>query len=156
MLIYKTGDILKATENIICHQVNVDGVMGGGLALQIANAYPEVERLYKNFCEYCNNDYERLKGRVYEIEVENKYTIGNCFTQKPNFDTDYEAIKQVFRGYMIECKNQNTTIAVPFKYGCGIAKGDWNIVSKIFEDLSNEYGIDISVYKLEDYKKEGK
>lgn len=115
MLIYKTGDILKATENIICHQVNVDGVMGGGLALQIAKQYPEVEKQYQSYCENCNNDYERLKGRVYEIEVENKYTI----------------------------------IAVPFKYGCGIAKGDWNIVSKIFEDLSNEYGIDISVYKME-------
>ena len=26
MLIYKKGDILKANENIICHQVNENGV----------------------------------------------------------------------------------------------------------------------------------
>ena len=148
MIIIKSGDILQATENIICHQVNVDGVMGGGLAKQIASAYPDVEKRYKDFCKYCNNDYEKLKGRAYEIEVKNKYVIGNCFTQKPNFDTDYEAVNQVFRGYLIECKENNLTIAVPYKYGCGIANGDWNIVSKIFEDLSNEYGVDITFYKL--------
>lgn len=27
MLIYKKGNILNATEDIICHQVNVDGII---------------------------------------------------------------------------------------------------------------------------------
>ena len=47
MLINKVGNILNAEESIICHQVNVDGVMGGGLAKQVANAYPNVEKEYK-------------------------------------------------------------------------------------------------------------
>ena len=149
MIINKIGNILEANENIICHQVNIQGIMGGGLALQIAKSYPEVEKIYSNFCRYMNNDYERLKGTSYEISIKGKYTIANCFTQKPNFDTDYEAIKQVFRGLLIECKNQNKTIAIPFKYGCGIANGDWSIVSKIFEELSSEHDVDISIYRLE-------
>lgn len=149
MIIIKQGDILQATENIICHQVNVDGVMGGGLALQIAKSYPEVEKEYKQICKLYNYDYEKLKGVDYKSQIGHLKFIANCFTQKPNFDTDYEAIKQVFRDLLKECKNQNKTISVPYGYGCGIANGDWNIVSKIFEELSNEYGIDIVVYKLD-------
>ena len=36
MLQYKNGDILEAEEKIICHQTNCLGIMGAGLALQIA------------------------------------------------------------------------------------------------------------------------
>ena len=43
MLINKNGDILKATENIICHQCNTRGIFGGGLAYQIKSTYPNCE-----------------------------------------------------------------------------------------------------------------
>lgn len=149
MLVYKNGDILNATENIICHQVNADGVMGGGLALQIAKLYPEVENKYKKFCRCYNYDYEKLKGNGYMVPIGHLKFIENCFTQKPNFDTDYEALKKCFTYLMQLCKAHSYSICVPYGYGCGIAHGDWNIVSKIFEDLSNEYEVDILVYRLE-------
>lgn len=148
-LIYKKGDILEATENIICHQVNVDGVMGGGLAKQIASRYPDVEIKYKKFCRSYDYDYEKLKGNGYMIPIGNLKFIENCFTQKPNYDTDYKAIEKCFTNLIELCKLHNSTIAVPYKYGCGIANGDWNVVSKIFENLSNKYEIDIVVYQLE-------
>lgn len=152
MLIYKNENILKAYENIICHQVNVQGIMGGGLALQIAKSYPHIAKNYSQFCKENLNSYDVLKGKIYIVNINNNQEIANCFTQKPNFDTDYEAIKQVFMGLLIECKNQNKTIAVPYKYGCGIANGDWDIVSDIFEKLSKKYGVDIVIYKLEEEK----
>ena len=150
MLVYKPGDILQATENIICHQVNVDGVMGGGLALQIADTYPNVERFYQDYAFQLGYDYKILKGKSCGVHINNHQRIENCFTQKPNFNTDYEAIKQCFKKLLNETKIFKTTIAIPYKYGCGIAKGNWEEVSKIFEDLSNEYNIDIYVYKLEE------
>lgn len=150
MLIYKTGDILKADENIICHQVNVDGVMGGGLAKQIASAYPKVEKEYKRACNSFENNFERLRGLSKNVKINNDQYISNCFTQKPNFDTDYKAIKKCFKVLLVMCNQFNKTIAIPYKYGCGIANGDWNIVSKIFEDLSDEYGVNISIYKLKE------
>ena len=148
MLVYKKGDILNATENIICHQVNIQGKMGGGLALQIAKTYPSVEHKYQQYCKECNYD-ELMIGDYQAISIGAHKYIVNCFTQKPNFDTDYEAIKIIFEGLLQSCKLNNFTIAVPYKYGCGIAHGDWDKVSKIFENLSNKYGVDISVYKLE-------
>lgn len=144
MLVYKTGDILKATENIICHQVNENGVMGGGLALQIAAQHPIVEREYQEFCgKY--KDY--LYGQYQVVRIGKRKYIANCFTQH-NFTTYLNDIEQVFRGLLENCKINGFSIAIPFKYGCGIARGSWVMVSEMFENLSNEYGIDIAVYKL--------
>lgn len=144
MLIYKTGDILNSTENIICHQVNEDGLMGGGLALQIARTYPCVEREYKEFCKQFE---KALYGQYQVVNIRDRKYIANCFTQR-KYVTNIDDLKKVFRGLLESCKLNNFTIAVPYKYGCGIANGDWNIVSKIFEELSHEYGIDINIYKL--------
>lgn len=145
MLVYKVEDILKSTENIICHQVNENGVMGGGLALKIAMKYPYVENEYKLFCSQFN---DALYGQYQVVKIDERKYIANCFTQR-NFITNLEDIRQAFSGLLESCKLNNLTIAIPYKYGCGIAKGDWNEVSKVFESLSNEYGIDINVYRLE-------
>lgn len=149
MLIYKKGDILQATENIICHQVNVNGVMGGGLALQIAKLYPRCEAEYKRFCDWYDKDYNELKGSFFGCLINRNRTIINCFTQKPGFETDYEQLKICFSRVLKYAKKYERDVAVPFGYGCGIAKGNWNLVSKIFEDLSNKYWVDISIYKLD-------
>lgn len=145
MLIYKKGDILNTTENIICHQVNEDGVMGGGLALQVAAKYPYVENEYKQFC---NQFKSILYGQYQVVKIDERKYIANCFTQR-DFITNLQDIEQVFSGLLESCKLNNFTIAIPYKYGCGIANGDWNKVSKLFEDLSNEYEVNIIVYELE-------
>ena len=43
------GDLLKADADVICHQVNLQGVMGGGLALSIAMKYPNVNKIYEDY-----------------------------------------------------------------------------------------------------------
>lgn len=145
MLIYKNGDLLKATENIICHQVNENGVMGGGLALQIATKYPNVEKEYKNFCK----KYKDILYGQYQIsKIADKKYIANCFAQR-NFITNLRDIEKVFSGLLETCKLNNFTISVPYKYGCGIANGNWEEVERLFQKLSKEYNIDIVVYKLE-------
>ena len=145
MLIYKKGNILKATENIICHQVNEEGIMGGGLALQVATQYPHVEQEYKKFC----NEFKGLLYGQYQVcKIDNKKYIVNCFTQR-KFVTNLKDIENVFRELLESCKLNNFSVCIPLKYGCGIANGNWDEVSKLFEDLSNEYEIDISVYRLE-------
>lgn len=149
MIVYKSGDILNATEDIICHQVNVDGIMGGGLALQIAKSYPNVEEKYKEYCKENLNVYEILQGESLNIKINDDKEIANCFTQKPNFDTDYRAIYECFTTLLMICKKSNKTIAVPYGYGSGIANGDWKVVASIFKELSEEYQVDISIYKLE-------
>ena len=43
------GDLLETNADIICHQVNLQGVMGGGLALSIARKYPNVNKIYEDY-----------------------------------------------------------------------------------------------------------
>lgn len=149
MLIHKVGDLLKAKENIICHQVNENGRMGGGLALQIATQYPNVEKEYKLYCDLFKQNNVEPYGQYQVCKIDDKKYIANCFTQR-DFITNLEYINLVFSGLLESCKLNNFTIAIPYKYGCGIAKGNWEEVEKTFEKLSNRYGIDISVYKLEE------
>lgn len=146
MLIHKIEDILKAPENIICHQVNEESVMGGGLALQIAKKYPQVEKEYKDFC---NQFKDIIYGQYQICKIGNRKYIANCFTQR-NFITNLEDIKLVFSGLLESCKLNNLTIAVPNRYGSGIANGDWNKISKLLEQLSDEFNVDINIYKLEE------
>lgn len=147
MLVYKRGDILEATEDIICHQCNTEGLFGGGLALQIKDTYPECAEQTR---EYVENLIEgNVIGTYFSYETDT-YTILNCFSQNQDYTTNYEAIKAIFNKILPLCKEQEKSIAIPYMYGCGIAKGDWLEVRDIFMDLSDFYEIDISVYQLED------
>lgn len=49
MIKYIIGDALNTDCDILCHQVNLQGVMGGGIAKQIAQRFPNVESEYVNF-----------------------------------------------------------------------------------------------------------
>ena len=150
MVIYKNGDILKATENIICHQVNVDGVMGGGLAYQIASSYPKVLVHYQRICKSFDYNYELLKGMYQFVRVSDTQQICNCFTQKPNFDTDNKAIKKCFDSIFTIAKKSNLSVAIPFHYGSGIANGNWEEIITIIKNLSEKYEVSVSIYILEE------
>lgn len=147
MITIREGNILDCTEDIIVHQVNVQGVMGGGVARQLALQYPKLEKAYSEHSKCLNNDYEKLKGNVFFHEENNK-TICNMFSQKSNFDTDYNSMKKALMYIKAWASNNDLSIAIPYGIGCGIAKGDWNIVHKIIEKVFNDY--DVTLYKLED------
>ena len=142
MIIIKKGNLLEATESLICHQVNENGVMGGGLALQIANKYPMVEVAYRTFVEK-NNDY-KLLGEYQVIGINKDQSIVNCFTQK-NFNTSYDLIEKIFRE--LKKIHPHRSIAIPFNYGCGIANGDFTKVLEILTDIFDD--TDITIYKYE-------
>lgn len=148
MLIYKNGNILESTENIICHQCNTQGIFGGGLAYQIKSKYHNCEISAINHVKTLQNKCSIIGTYNIYFTNDNKEIV-NCFTQNENFDTNYNALEFVFSDILEYCKIYNKTIAIPFKYGCGIANGDWNTVSKILEKLSNKTSVDIVIYKLE-------
>lgn len=149
MVIIKSGDLLKAEEDILVHQVNVEGIMGGGVARQIAEKYLNVEKEYIKFCKKYNNDYQQLRGKVDLIKEKGKY-VANMFSQDKSFNTDYEAMEIALEKIRDYAKQENLTVAMPFKIGCGIAKGEFNLVldviSKVFK------GYKVVLYKLEEEK----
>lgn len=170
MISYHNGDLLQSKCDVICHQVNLQGIMGGGLALQIAKKYHNVERDYKIIVQYYYstellNEIDKtktlsagltrqyLRGKYHICKICDGRYIFNCFTQEENFDTNYELVKECFESIKNYCLNTMVlpvTIGVPYKYGCGIAKGEWDKVEQIFKDIyQDEKFIDFQIWKLE-------
>jgi O-acetyl-ADP-ribose deacetylase (regulator of RNase III) len=135
MIDVKYGDILDCKDGIICHQVNCMGVMGAGLALQIRCKYPKIYNDYSSMC--MQNSTEILLENV-QMCVDGDVIVANMFSQS-DYDrdknyTDYDAFDKCVKAiydYMIE--NNKDTIYFPYKIGCGIAGGSWDIVYNIIK-----------------------
>jgi len=141
MLIYKKGDVLKSSCNIICHQVNTKGIFGGGLAYQIKQSYPQCEKDAMAIAEI------NTLGIYGLSKINDTQYIANCFSQNSDYSTNYIAMRTIFESLLTKCKENNYSICCPYKYGCGIASGDWEIVVKILEDIFIDY--DLYIYELE-------
>lgn len=114
--------------------------------MQLAKKYEKLEETYAEFCELYNNNYNKLKGKVFKVMLKGKF-IMNMFSQKPNFNTDYDAMKIGLNEIKEYAKSYNLSIAIPYGIGCGIANGDWNTVYKIIDKVFKDY--EVSLYKLE-------
>lgn len=139
------GNILNCTEDIIVHQVNVQGIMGGGVARQLADRYKGLEDKYSEYCKDHNNRYIDLSADIFYYMTEDKI-IANMFSQKENFDTDYLNM-DIALTYLKEfAQKNNLSVAIPYGIGCGIARGEGNKVYKIIEEVFSDY--DVTLYKL--------
>lgn len=135
------GNLLDSNAGIILHQVNLQGVMGSGVAFQIARRFPDAEREYLNF-------ENKSLGEVNFAKIGPKNWVGNCFSQRVNFDTDYKALRECLRKVKRFMRQNNISeVAIPYNFGCGIANGDWEEVSKIFLHTFDEKGITLSIYR---------
>lgn len=79
--------------------------------------------------------------------LKGKFII-NMFSQKENFDTDYEMVKVALKEIKEYAKSFNLSVAMPYKIGCGIANGDWEIVEQIIADVFDDYGV--TLYRLKE------
>lgn len=138
MIKHIKGDLLNTDAPLILHQVNLQGVMGGGLAYSIARKYPSVER-----------EYSRFNGRLGDVLFcqTDDFVIGNCYSQNEDFTTNYYALSECLREVGVYMMTHDMrTLAIPYKYGCGIAKGDWATVEALFDDVLDDF--EILIYRL--------
>lgn len=166
MIVYKDGDILTGTADVICHQVNCKGVMGGGLAKQIKDKYPAVFRYYKARCDedakmrqisgISKSGLLGLAQICYKEDfpvgqVTDKQCIVNLFAQdgygRDKRYTDYDAFRKCLKNLSELLKGWGApTIAIPYQIGCGLGGGDWNIILPIIEEELSDYTVEIWKY----------
>ena len=53
--------------------------------------------------------------------------------------------KLVFKGK--KQPEKGYSVSIPYNIGCGLAGGDWNIVSKMIEEIFGQSSIDCVLYK---------
>lgn len=143
------GNLLDATENIIGHQVNCQGVMGSGVAKAIKDRWKSAYFGYINYC-YGKHPYDLL-GDMLLVDLGERRFVGHLFGQlnygrnKVRY-TDYEALKEALIKLKTVAEHNKLSVALPYGIGCGLANGDWNVVYKIIEEVFQDY--EVSLYKL--------
>ena len=121
------GNLLHKTSGIIVHQVNNKRVMGAGLALQIKLRYP------KHYDDYMKA--KMILGRIVISCVSQELTVVGVIGQdgygRNKRYTDYDALEEGFK--RIALVREGEPVYIPYSIGCGLAGGDWEVVSKIIE-----------------------
>ena len=142
------GNILDTDCNIICHQVNCQGVMGSGLAKQIREKWPCVYDVYKKRVS------PKELGKICLVNIVGNVPIQgviNMFAQDGygrdgRRYTSYDA----FWSCLHEIRNilpKGDSIAFPDHIGCGLGGANWNIIRAMIEEvLSADYEVYIVKY----------
>ena len=136
-----TGNILELAEDgtfdVIIHGCNCENTMGGGLAKQVKDQYPAAFEADRSFTfKTLDEKLGLISGtRVNRKNGSGYFHIINAYTQLhargDGVLTDYRAVRSAFRNV----KNNfiGSKIAYP-KIGAGLARGDWETISKIIEE----------------------
>lgn len=137
-----TGDLLRDGTGILCHQVNFQGVMGGGIAYSISKILPTKE--YDKYRRYCLIHGAGAMGKVLWLHLPaTGRVIANMFSQR-DFSTagdltDYAAMEKCFRSIRTYALRYKLPVYIPGYIGCGIARGDWNRVKEIIDRVFDGY-----------------
>lgn len=136
------GDILDVKVGIIGHQVNCQLVMGAGLALQIRKKYPHVFSEYRDITTRIKPRHRLGRCQMVVAIPPNNLFVANLFGQH-NFrprkvtHTDYNALSaamnqlQTWRMQFFP----HYPVYLPSGIGCGLAGGNWQVVSAIIKDV---------------------
>ena len=140
-------DIFESGADVICHQVNCQGVMGSGIAKQVREKYPNVYKEYKDLCDL-EFDPKNLLGIAQPVQANNKIIIVNIFAQE-NFGydgkcyTDYDALREGFK--TVYKSNKDDIIAIPYLMGCHRGGGSWDIVYKMIEEIFGDSDCEVLI-----------
>ena len=143
------GDLLASDCDTIAHGCNCFNNMGAGIAYQIKVKYPSAWKA--DFFTTKIGDRNKLgtftkaqcKDKlIYNLYAQYKYGHSEVYLEYDKLEQALEAMKQ---DLIADNKYETTKIGFP-KLGCGLARGDWNVVKKIIEKIFQDK--DIFIYSL--------
>lgn len=151
---YLTGNVLDFPNgtNVLVHGVSRQGVMGAGVAAQIAKRYPEAYEVYS--AAYL----DRVKGELAlgtftvailtdEKRVVNLVTQDEIGTESRK--VDYEAVYSgltTLRDALEDAGKQGRSYSICMPWiGCGLAGGSQNVIRAMIEDVFGASSIPVTV-----------
>ena len=150
MITIKNGDLLKAEEKVIAHQVNCFGA-AGGLAAAVFRKYRAAENDYMQLVDRMQP--KALLGMAHLTgEQRDGHIICNLFGQyHPGADYRPDRLEQALEQLANSAKIMGWSVALPYKISCGICGGDWDEVLQIIERTMD--GVECVIYKKEEKRR---
>ena len=149
MIQIKNISIFDSGANILAHQTNCIGVMGG-LAGQFKRKYPS---MYSDYRMRCMNGLVH-KGDMDIYEIGLNHYIANLFGQdnivsrgSGDIATDYSALRLALLKVEEFARLNNLTIALPYNMGCDLGGGNWNIVYSIIVCIFEKSPVKLTLCK---------
>jgi O-acetyl-ADP-ribose deacetylase (regulator of RNase III) len=150
------GNLLDAGTDgitVLAHQCNCQRGFGSGIAGEFRKRMPWV---YEAFAYDSRQPHDKLGTYCKAVNPNLNETIQTVYNLYGQFDfggqpgvvyTKYTALESALSLMLEDCKDAEK-IGLPYLIGCGLANGSWDTVYKIILDVSNSYGKDIFLYKL--------
>ena len=146
---YITGDV---TEPLLCGNdcivqvVNNVGAYGAGVSGAIAKKWPSVKQRYKDYLILLGN--ADVFGIGIGLFMANLYAQDGLKSRTNPKPIRYGKLAMALSTLELHGFNR---IHMP-KIGCGLAGGDWKIVSELIQDVLVDYEQEVYVYELPDPK----
>ena len=144
--------INKASENkalnVFVHACNAHNTMGKGIAKAISTAYPEVARADNatkagDKAKLGTYSYARVKENVVVANAYSQYNYGWLNPLDSNGrQTDYDALRKSLTAIRDDFAGQSTqpvAFYLPRAIGSGLAKGNYNTIRSILEEVFKEH-----------------
>lgn len=153
-VMFQEGNLLKAWQELIGHQVNCQCVFNLGFVKQVREAFPKVCEDYLNFSASKSRN---LLGQCQIVDT-GKKIFGNIFGQyyygkDGKQYTEYEALEKGLRTLKKYAISNKLQVALPYNIGSGYAGGDWNKVLDIINRVFNDYYVTLYKYNPENENK---
>ena len=137
-IVYKHGDLMKATEPFVAQGCNAQGVMGSGIAKLIR---AEDENVYTEYRKVYEQQGNKLHlGQVIPVKSGDRVYL-NCITQEfygrdpARVYVSYEAVREATKKINSALSQ---AVAMPL-IGAGLGHGSWKIISEIIEEESTNF-----------------
>lgn len=161
MLSVVFGDAVAYPGGILVHQVNYEGVMGGGIAYAIKkNLLPHAA--YEEYVRRCEVGGKHNLGTVLWSKLPDSAPqkfVANCFSQlgPDNADeefvddgqTSYTALQRCLEEVRAFAIRKKLTVIIPGYIGCGIAGGNWERVQFIIYNVFMHAPVEAYICYLE-------
>jgi O-acetyl-ADP-ribose deacetylase (regulator of RNase III) len=145
MISYVMGNIFDAEAQTIVNPVNIEGVMGKGLALEFKKRYPQMFLKYNHACK--NGMFEI--GRLMIYRAEDHTVLLFPTKEKWRNVSHFDYIEKGLQKFVDTYEEKGiTSIAFPC-LGCGAGGLNWSEVKPVMEKYLEDLPIPIYVYLTE-------
>ena len=147
MIHYLEGNILESKATALVNTVNLEGIMGKGIALQFKKQFPYNYKLYKKACENGSIGIGKLfitkEQTMFGLKIIINFPTKTDWRKPSEYvyiEKGLDDLIRVISNYQID------SIAIP-PLGSGNGGLNWEIVKTMIEDKLASLQIDIMVYE---------